>query len=157
MLKQKALIVILSLGIVGVLSYSFAQKAYAMGNMNQTNLIQKLIEKFNLNSTEVDQVVQEFRQEKFQEMKTNIDLRLASEVGNGNLTEEQKNKIMEKMAEMHEKRQSNQNLTVEERRTAMEEHRKELSDWATQNGIDLKYIMGMNRMHKGGFRGMQTQ
>ncbi|EKD99819.1 MAG: hypothetical protein ACD_22C00171G0015 [uncultured bacterium] len=147
MQKHKVLISLLalgsSIGLAGVFGLSAISNAYAQTN-KPDNLIQRLVEKFGLNQTEVDKIVEEFRTEKQKEMASKIEERLSEEVTKGNITEAQKTAIIEKHKEMQTNRdgQEQKNLTPGERKQNMDEKRLELETWAEENGIDMKYVMG---------------
>jgi hypothetical protein len=55
--------------------------------------------------------------------------------------------ILAKYEEMQKEREENQkehqNLSLEERKAKMEERRAELEKWASDNGIDVKYLFGL--------------
>ena len=119
-------------------------------------LIQKIIDKFNLNEDEVDEVVAEYRNERELEMQNRFEENLQEAVKAGKLTEEQKTAIEAKHEEMQEKMEGWVNLSPEERRQKSEEHRDEMKTWAEENGIDYEQMgifgLGFRRGFKAGFR-----
>ncbi|MBI4130246.1 hypothetical protein HY468_02945 [Candidatus Roizmanbacteria bacterium] len=137
-------------GAALVTSNAFAQNATV--NTYPT-IVQKLVDRFGLNAEEVQQVFDEERDEHHAKMQEMMESRLTEAVTNGELTEEQKQLILQKQEEMQTEREQNrevfQNMTDEERRTAMEEKHDELEAWAKSNGIDLQYLMF--QMKAGGF------
>ncbi|OGC50410.1 hypothetical protein A2716_04355 [candidate division WWE3 bacterium RIFCSPHIGHO2_01_FULL_40_23] len=154
--KQNVLTSLLILGVTGVFVYALSGSAYAQSNGQYSPLIQRLIEKFNLNKTDVDKIVQEFRTERQTEMRKSHEERLNQAVKDGKLTNEQKNKILSKFDEFKNKRDEFANLTPEERQKKMQEHKEELEKWAEENDIDESYIFGFGRrFHKGFAKGFR--
>ncbi len=86
------------------------------------------------------EVFDEAREERYEEMQERIDERLDQAVENGRISEAQKDAILDKLDEMHDKGQELKGLSVEERRKAIIEFRKELRDWAEENDIDLDLL-----------------
>ena len=64
----------------------------------------------------------------------------------GELTESQKQLILDKHAEIQAEREFNhdamEDLTNEERYARMEEHKIEIESWAEKNGISMEYLLG---------------
>lgn len=152
---------VITLGIVG----TSTANAY-FGRSNQNDFAQKFADKFGLNQTEVqtffDDIHQQMHEQHQAEMQTRHEERLSELVSEGQISEEQKQLILQKQAEQQANREDNleewQNLTREERRTQMEEHREEMQSWAAANGIDMSLIgpfgpageMGKGMGHRGG-------
>ena len=102
-------------------------------------LIERLAQKFNLNSADVQTVFDEVRTEKQtarrEQMQSTWEEKLAQAVTDGKITEEQKQLILAKHTEVQAKLLDWQNLTFEERKTKLEELRNELKTWAEENNI----------------------
>lgn len=147
--KNKLIISSLALIALGALAYTTGRAVYAEDNANFSPVVERLIQRFNLNRNEVGSIVSEVRTERQAEARTRAETRLSESVANGNLTEDQKNKILAKLTEEQRLREQYRSLSPEERREKMQERHKELEKWAEANGIDFKYVMGMGRM-KGG-------
>lgn len=105
-------------------------------------LLQRVIKKFNLNQEQVRSVVDEFRDEKQAERLRLIEQQLDKAVQAGKITSDQKNKILAKHKEMHDKKPYMHELSFEERQKVKTERRAELEKWAKDNGIDLQYVFG---------------
>lgn len=122
-----------------------------------SSLVQKIADRFGLNIDEVQEVFDQDRQERQEEMQARFEERLSSDVSDGQITEGQKQLILEKREELEQVRQLNMEsmngLTEEERRSAMESEREELEAWANENSIELKYLMGGFGMRGGGHGG----
>ena len=97
-------------------------------------------------------VFDEDRSERQAQRKELFEERLTQMVSDGKITEDQKKLILAKHEEMQSQREAQrdefQNMTPEERRSAVEEHHEELESWAEDNEIDIGYLFGFGR-HKG--------
>lgn len=118
-------------------------------------LVEKIATKFNVNQADVQAVFDEHRKEVEQQHQARAEDRLNSLVADGTLTEAQKKLILEKQKEMQTQKSQNweawRSLSESERRGKMQEKRDALKTWATENGIDLQYLMGV--FGRGGHRG----
>jgi hypothetical protein len=135
-MKKSALIGLsmtaVTLGVVGLSSIASAQTS-----TSGTSLIDKIATKFNLKKADVQAVFDADRTERQAERLAENSTRLQSLVDKGTITADQKTKIEAKQKELQTKRDA---------------ERTELEKWATDNGIDAKYLMGggMGRGGKGG-------
>ena len=159
-MQKKLLLTAAAVAIVGTTLVG-ATQAFAQSNDTSDNprssLVERIANKFGLQESEVQAVFDEARSQHQAEMQQRSEERLSQLVSDGKITEEQKQLIISKRDELRAEHQSEhesmQDLTPEERRAAMDEHRQELEDWASQNGIDPQYLMpqgpaGMGRgMH----------
>lgn len=116
------------------------------------SIVQRLVERFNLNQDEVDQVLADFRSERQAGQQSRVEDRLSQAVADGKITEEQKQLILQKQTEWCVDHKNWQNVSKEERGEQMKMHREEMHTWAEENGIDMKYLMGFEG--RGGHRGM---
>jgi hypothetical protein len=108
-----------------------------------STLLDKIIEKFGLNKTEVEQVVNEYRGERRQQMQAQYEQRLNQAVTDGKITAEQKQLIMNK----HNELQSQWDSENQQR----QQHHEEMEAWAEENNIDLSALgFGMGRNGRGG-------
>ena len=134
---------------------TFAQNTVSDQNP-MSSLVQKIADKFGLNKDEVQAVFDQNRQEHQAQMQTRFEDQLTQDVKDGKITEAQKQLTLTKRQELQANRQtkmeSMRNMTNEERKVAMEKERQETENWAKENGIDLKYLMGGLGGHRG-FRG----
>jgi len=105
-------------------------------------IIQKLAERFNLNTDEVKQVFDEERQQQQQRMRASFEERVDQAVVEGTITEEQKEAILQKQAELQNQHEALMDFAPEERRAVMQKNRQELESWAQENGIDLSLFLG---------------
>lgn len=117
-------------------------------------LVQRLIEKFNLNPSEVDQVVSEVRGEMQSQHKLRHEERLNALVLEGKITEEQKSQILLKLEEWKSTKSEWKNLSREEMKTKMDERRVEMEDFFRSIGVDPKDMpMLMHTKIKNGYDG----
>jgi len=163
MKKKKIIIPALALVVLGAGAYGISQAGAESNRMGREAMIQRIAQRFGLNEEEVEKVFEENKSERQAQMKSNYEQMLTEAVSKGELTEEQKQLILAKKEEMWQEREKNReahmNMSVEERRTEMEKRHAELEQWAKDNGIDIKYLigMGMGKMGSGGFmRGMMN-
>lgn len=132
----------------GSLALAGAQTASAQVAVNpndhMSSLAQKIANRFGLNKDEVQAVFEQDRQERHAEMEKAYQDYLTKEVSEGNITESQKQLILEKRAELEAKREATmesfKNMSDEERKAAMESERASLEAWAKENNVDLKYL-----------------
>ncbi len=117
---------------VGATTFASAQA----NNSPYTSLVEKIAAKFGLNKADVQAVFDQDRLDRQAQMETRFEERLTADVNAGKITDAQKQLIIAKRKELQAKRQSE--IATIEGKTAVE--RKELEDWAKQNGIDAKYL-----------------
>ena len=150
---KKTLLAIAVVSVLGLGALS-ASSVLAQEAVEETNpmstLVQKLADRFGLNASDVQEVFDEhhtqMQEERSAQMQSRLEERLAEAVTNDEITEDQKVLILAKHAELEAARQSQmqnmQNLSMEERKSAMETERTELEAWAKENGIDKDYLFG---------------
>ncbi|GEM_PF-4473373 len=112
---------------------------WPFGGGNSSNsslppLIQKIIDKFKLNSDEVKQVVDEERTERQRERQAKYEEWLDILVKAGKINETQKQLILQKREELQ-----NQQQTAWQQR---ETQRQALENWAKENNLDPEYLFG---------------
>ena len=99
----------------------YANTASAQFNSERHNsFIDKLVEKFNLDKDEVEEFFKEIREERKERFRKRGEARLDAAVKNGEITEEQKQLIVDKRNELHEEfkqnRETFKNLSTEEKK-----------------------------------------
>lgn len=132
------------MSVVGA-SFFATTQTYAQDKTDmQTNLVQKIASKFNLNKDDVQKVFEEDRQEHHVQMQKDFEDRMSQLVKDGKITEEQKTKILAKFKEMEASHEAEmdqmKSMTREERQAKMKAHKDELEKWAKDNGIDLSVL-----------------
>lgn len=155
-MNYKLILPVLAL-TAGVGAWYGIDQVGAMGRlgMGQETLIERLAGKLGKSTDEVREVFEEIRSEHQAQMQTEFEERLNSAVANGEISEEQKQLILQKHDELRSSRQvefsEKLNQTRDEWKSQREAHRSELEKWASENGIDLKYFMGgMGKMGPNG-------
>jgi len=105
-------------------------------------MIEQLSERFNLNEDEVNQAVDEFRQERQNEMQARHEDHLNQAVQDGVITNDQKQALLNKHEEMRQER---------------EKKWTEMQAWMEESGIDFQalkeYGVGQVGLGCGGGRG----
>jgi polyhydroxyalkanoate synthesis regulator phasin len=143
--------------MVPVLALVSVGAVYADSVANNSRPIDSLVTaiatKFNLNTSDVQQVFDENRAtaqaQRQTEMQQKFADRLSQAVTDGKLTQAQVNLITAKRAELQAQRQNLQNGTPEINRETAKAHIDELKQWATDNNIPMEYLQ------LGGFEGMR--
>lgn len=168
-MNKKIILSASALAVIGAGLLS-TTSTFAQSSTDTTNpmssLVQKISEKFNLDQADVQAVFDQEHQERHAQMEGKFDAKLSQYVTDGKITEAQKQLIIQKRAELkanlETNRDSMQNMTPAERHAAMESERQALQTWATENGIDIQYLMphgpGGKGHHKmrGGMRDFQS-
>lgn len=132
---------------------AFAQDAKSDAPMS--SLVQKIADKFGLKEADVQAVFDQEKKEHQAKMQQKNEERLSQLVKDGKITDAQKQLILAKSKELVTNRQKNKekmkNMTADELKATMQSERKALEDWASQNGIDPKYLMpfGMKVVMRG--------
>ncbi|MDY0143505.1 MAG: hypothetical protein RBR97_16590 [Bacteroidales bacterium] len=163
--NKKIIIPVIALSILmGVGAYGVGSIYASEDNSLKNSLIEKIAQKFNLNKDDVQKVFDEDREEKKTQMEEKFNQMLDEAVSNGDLTAEQKSLILAKREEMQKERETQmserkndgERPSKEEMETMQEERKTEreaLEKWASDNGIDLKYLMGLGGFGRGGHGG----
>jgi Skp family chaperone for outer membrane proteins len=139
----------LTLSLVFLFATVSAHAQDATPTTKTPSLIQELVNKFGLNFNDVKALFDAHKQEKKSQMETNFTTKLDQLVKDGKITDAQKQLILQKRQEIETNRQNWKNLNGQARRDAMQKERTDLENWAKQNNIDLKYVLG----HMRGIRG----
>lgn len=127
--KLSALAIAGTIGLVGIGGAS-AASAMSNGSSSSDSLVDRLVEKFNLNKDEVKAVFDEEHTARMTERQAKISERLQDAVDDGDITAAQKTAIENKLKELQAAREAD--------RTALEK-------WAEDNDIDTKYLVGGGR------------
>ncbi len=149
-MNRHLIIPLVAVTIAGATAFAITPASAQTAGGVHTNLVQRIAEKFNLNEAEVQDVFDDLRDEHRAEMQQTFTDRLTTAVENGKLTETQKAVILTKHQEMmteHEAdRDALKDLAPQERREHHETERAELEAWASEQGIDLNYLLPMGKM-----------
>ena len=143
----------------GILTLS-VPKIKAQTNDPMLGLVQTIAKKFNLDQTQVQNVVNQYRQQTKQgrskDLTKSREDRLAQLVKDGKITETQRQAIVAELAALKTKYNPDnlKNLTESERETQVKDEESEIRAWAQTQGIELKLIMPQAGM---GFHGGKHQ
>jgi hypothetical protein len=111
----------------------------------QGSLVQKLADTFHVDKSKVQAVFDEHHTQMQADREAKYEDRLAQAVKDGQLTEDQKSKLLAKHKELVSQMEANKgsmkDKTPAERRTAMESERTAVQQWAKDNGVDAKWLM----------------
>jgi len=142
-MMKKTTLTILTLSALITAGFFTVNQVKARDNdIDYPPIMQRLIEKFNLDGEDVEEVFAEIREERRSQMQARFEERLSELVEEGQLTGEQKQAILVKKEEMRRESQNWQGLAPEEKREQMEQHREEMRIWAEGEGIDLFLVFG---------------
>ena len=171
MIKNKPLILAgLMFGAVGMFSAVSQVRVFAEDASSYPPIVQRLVERFNLDTSEVDKLMEEERaqmetrrQEMQAKRQTEIEDKLSQAVKDGKITEDQKGKILAKLNELRSNANGNRNrenmfeLSAEERatkaeavRAEAEQRKQEMAAWEEELGVKLKDIIGFDGFGFGG-------
>jgi predicted RND superfamily exporter protein len=129
--------VLVMLGVCGLSAIAAETEA----NYNFPPVIQKLVDKFNLDPAKVNDVLQEERKAADAKRESMVEQKLDQAVESGQITASQKEAILAKRVEMQAKFETLRNLAPPERCEAMQQLRDEMEKWAQDNGIDAKQLL----------------
>lgn len=153
-IKLASVATVAVVGVTGATIFGMAKVNAEESGATFPPLVQRLVEKFNLDTTEVAQVVDQYHTEKVAEREAKMADRLDQAVTDGKITEAQKVLILQKQTEIKSKMDEYKGLTPDERKTKMDALREEMRIWAENNGIELPFPgMGFGRgrmMHRMG-------
>jgi hypothetical protein len=123
---KKSLLVAGAVTTVGLASLAGVNTVSAATDTTGDSLVSKLAQKFNVGEDEVQAVFDEDKQARQAEMRTALSERLQEAVDDGDITAAQKTLIENKRKELQ---------------AARDTERDALDAWATEQGIDAKYLM----------------
>jgi membrane protein involved in colicin uptake len=137
-----------------------AAMAQSDSTTGSSSIVDKLASKFSLNKADVQKVFDEEHAARQAAREQESKDELAALVKAGTLTQAQADKITAKRAEIKAEMDANRNAmqdkTEAERKAAMDAKKAEIDKWASDNGIDAKYLMlghGGGRGHGGPHNG----
>lgn len=96
-------------------------------------IVQKLADTFHLNPADVNKVFQDQKQMNQQQRQQKLNDYLETQVKAGKITEDQKNKMITKLEDLHSQLK---NDTKGQRHQDMQNLRSQLEQWAKDNGIN---------------------
>jgi hypothetical protein len=155
-----AIVAALGTGAVGIGTTFAAQNATESPEKGRSGLISWLAEKFNLETTDVQAIFDEFRDQKQVNFQARYEAFLDQAVLDGELTQEQADSILGKHTEIKNFREGLRGQTPEEIQSAMESEREDLKQWAADNNVPERFLRfgrgpgagrgpGRGMMHRG--------
>ncbi|MEI8073015.1 MAG: hypothetical protein WCH00_02925 [Candidatus Saccharibacteria bacterium] len=158
MKMNKKNLLVAAVASVGIASVIGIGAASAHG-INGSSLADKIATKFNLNKSDVQQVIDQSKQDNQAQMEANYEQKLQDAVSSGKLTAEQKDKLIAKHKQLIAANQTNrQDLkgkTPAERKSSMDAKKAELTQWAKDNNVPIEYLNpGLGGGHGRGHGGM---
>lgn len=167
--NSKKIIPVVALSAVAIAGLVGVNGVLADDNDDPRPLSEKIAEYFNLNVDDVDNFFETERSERQAEMRARHEERLSQLVEDGKITEEQKQLILDKQAEMREEMEANREdrepgemkeMTQEEReadrearQAEAEERKAEMEQWLEDNGINSELMGVLGFGGPGGGRG----
>lgn len=124
-----------------MLAVNFAS-AQSNKSDRQSELVSRLSTELNVDSSAVQSVFDEIKQEKMAEREAKMEEHMSTLVAEGKITQEQADALKAKKEEMQTAREAlrDQDLTREEIHKQMEQTLEEFKTWAESQGIDLEAI-----------------
>lgn len=172
--NTKKIIPVVALSAVAIAGLVGINGVLADDNEDPRPLSEKIAEYFNLNVDNVEEFFEKEREERQAEMQARHEERLSQLVEDGKITEDQKQLVLEKQAEMRENMgvnrenhepgemrdmtQEERDAEREERQSEAEERRAEMEQWLEDNGINVDLMSELGLFggpggggHRGGF------
>jgi len=166
--KKTLAITLATVGIVGGAAFVQPRSAQAFWpfNWGQDNsaatnesgfspIVERLMERFHLNEEEVSAELEQIRNERQAEIRERWQERLLRAQEKGLLTPDQVEAIKNKLFQNQGWGQKLRQMSPEERREAIANHRQEVIDWAEAQGIDWEAVrdemgwFGFGRSNRG--------
>jgi Flp pilus assembly protein CpaB len=161
MISKKIILSIAIVGIVG-LAAVVAKPVQAQDPSKNplSGLVEAIAQKFSLDKTKVQVVVDDFEKKRRADMQKMMEQRMKTKfdalVKQGKITSQQESAILAKLKELKGKNnpETFKNMTPQERQKAMQDKKTQLEQWAKSQGIDPQYLMfghgpGMMMMKRG--------
>jgi len=139
--SKKIFIPIMALLILAGGTYGTTQ-ALADEPLNNDLVVQKIAERFGLNEADVGSFFEDMGKHGNDWMNGHFEKKLDQLVADGEITEEQKQALLDKHAELQSEREILRkewnSMTENERLAARDAHHDQMESWAEEMGIDLK-------------------
>ncbi|MBU4017299.1 hypothetical protein KJ980_06315 [Patescibacteria group bacterium] len=167
MLNKKIVLPVLAVAVLGVGVAFTSLQAHAQTSSNSfSGLVQVIAQKFGLEQSKVQSVVDDYRNQQKQNMQQNKQQkeqdRLDALVQEGKITDAQKKTILDEQAKLKSEYSPDtfKNLTPDQKKQQFQKEQDEIKSWAKSQNIDPIYVMsgfGMRgfrgNIHRGGWFG----
>lgn len=148
MISKKIILTGLAAAIVGTATLGTSQIVHAQttGNNPMSQLTQMIAQKFNLNQSQVQAVVDQFQKQRKTQIQQKIqqreNTRLDQLVSQGKITGQQKQAILDEQAKLKSEYnpQSFKGITAAQRRQQIQKEQAEIQAWAKTQGISASYL-----------------
>ena len=142
--KNAAFATLAFVAVSGATAFGVSRVSADTGS--QTTLVQMIAQKFGLNQSDVQSVVDQYRQNRQSQMEAQFKTRLDQDVTAGKITAAQETLIINERQTLAANRQSQmanfKNMTQAQRQAAMQQNKQDVTTWAKQNNIDIQYLYG---------------
>lgn len=141
-----------ALAITGAAATATALAATSTStNSTYPPIVQKIADKFHLSPADVNDVFQQQKQMNKEEKKQRLNDYLEQKVKDGTITEDQKNKVVAKLDELH---QQLKNEDKDQRHQDLQTLKTQFEQWAKDNGINNIDQLLPRHDHVGGMHKM---
>jgi hypothetical protein len=153
-MTKKSMITVVAVGVLsGGLVIATSAFAQTPGQNPQNSLVQVIANKFHLNTSDVQSVFDQNKQQMQAKGEANYETYLQNLVNSGKITQEQEQLLLNKHKELISQMQSNmqkfRTMTPAERKAQMQSTMQDLQNWAKQNNINVQYLRPMGPGHRG--------
>jgi hypothetical protein len=139
--KTKVLIASVASGIIFVGGGLTAQYANAMGPSQPSEIVSMLASKFNLKTSDVQAVFEQYREQNQKTQATKLKVRLEKAVTDKKLTQTQENLILnEKYMISSRMQQINKITDLTQRKKELTQLKLEVRAWAKSNNLKLNWF-----------------
>jgi hypothetical protein len=118
----------------------------AATSLTAPSLAQEIAQKFHLDQSQVQSVINQHRGEVQQNREARYEQRLTDAVNSGQITASQKQAILDEHNKLLSEIKAS---TGGNRRPDLQNVRQEAKDWASQNNIDVKWLLPVRHMVAG--------
>lgn len=161
MITKKTKIIVALAIIIGITAAGVGVMQAATNNNGRpnfmSNIVNAIAQKFNLNPTDVQQVVDEQQAQQKAQMdvqrQQSFTDRINKAVTDGKLTQDQANKILAEKASVDSQIAALKGKTGDDLKNAMKQIMDSEKQWATDNNIPQQYLMFGFGGGRGGFGG----
>ncbi|MEN9406886.1 MAG: hypothetical protein RLZZ455_102 [Candidatus Parcubacteria bacterium] len=143
MQHKKILIPVLGIALLSSALFGVTFVQAADTTPTTPSIVQKIAEKFNLKTDEVQKVFDEEHETRHKAMQEKMQEGLSQAVKDGKITSVQKDAIVKKFQSLDmgfKNHESFKEMTQEERRSAMQTKKAELESWAKENNLTLETL-----------------
>ncbi len=144
---KKIAVIATSLATVGVLLAGSGVVSAA--NQPGTTLVDTIAQRFNLDKSQVQTVVDNFRTERQVDREQKYQQRLQKAVDQHTITASQKDLILAKHKEIQDFLKTLKGKTPAERRQALKTERDQVRTWADDNHIPIRFLLPIAGLGRG--------